>query len=92
MRATASAMPGSILGTDTCNASSYQYVTAGYNVNIRSRAVHTGLQDCMPSSNPIYADNGVTECYWTSRPFVGWHIGSPASNSEYSGKLAAMGF
>lgn len=83
---------GSILGTDTCNANSYEQVTAGGNVNIRSRAAHTSSQDCMRSTNPLYSGNGVVECYWTSRAFVGWHIGSPASNSEYSGKLASMGF
>ncbi len=83
---------GALFGTDNCNASIFETATAGDNVNIRSRAVHPSTRDCMPSTNPIYADNGVEECYWTVRPFVGWHIGFPADNSDYSGKLAAMGF
>ncbi|MFL5403295.1 MAG: hypothetical protein ACJ8BF_10810 [Gemmatimonadales bacterium] len=83
---------GSIMGTDTCQADLFERVVAGDNVNVRSRAAHTAAQDCWPSTNPIYSSNGIKECYWTFKKFLGWHVGYTGTGSEYTDKLRTMGF
>ena len=86
---------GGALGLDTCISDTPARVYAGGNVNIGSRTQHTALQDCMPSSDPIYAGNGNIECYWTDSLFAGWTGGRPAA-SAYSDplkkNLVYMGF
>jgi len=83
---------GSIVGTDECNATLFERVFAGNNVNIGSRAVHSAAQDCWLTSNPIYSSLGVKECYWKLDVFLGWHEGYSGGGSEYSPKLTAMTF
>lgn len=80
---------GGTFGSDECNPSAYARVYAGVEVNLGSRA-HPA-QDCVPSSNPFHADNGVIECYWTERRFSGWQGFQPDSD-PYSPKLGAFFF
>jgi hypothetical protein len=83
---------GGALGYDSCSlANSAVQVSAGGNLNLGSRSVHTTGQDCMISSNPILAPYGYIECYWTNRRFGGWS-GSLPNSSAYSPKLSTLGF
>ena len=79
------------LGLDECLADTYQRVPAISALNIGSRSVHSGSQDCLPSANPLLATNGVTECYWTERAFGGWQGKSPKAGA-YSRILNFFGF
>lgn len=86
---------GGFLGYDTCISDTSVRLSAGGNLNVGSRLHHTSSQDCMPSSDPIYSGNGVTECYWTERPFSGWTglIPTAAAYSDPTKKqLQYMGF
>lgn len=78
-------------GTDDCRADTFQRVNATKIRNLGSRANHSATQDCLASTNPLYSGNGVTECYWTNRPFGGWQGRTPEA-SAYSPKLSALGF
>jgi hypothetical protein len=82
---------GSILGTDKCTASRYERVYAGGNVDIGSHSVHSTWQDCVASTNPIYAPIGKKECYWSGSRFGGWQTGQPDSD-PYRDRLIAFGF
>jgi len=77
---------------DDCSlANSAARVSAGGNLNLGSRGTHTPAQDCMVSSNPVLAEYGYIECYWTNRNFAGWS-GSTPDTDPYSPKLADLGF
>ena len=83
---------GGAFGFDSCSSNNVSLrVPAGGNLNLGSSAVHTSAQDCMISSNPIYAQSGRSECYWTVRRFSGW-TGNVPDSSPYRDKLSAMGF
>lgn len=82
---------GGTLNSDECLSDTFARVEAGGNLDIGSRASHTSSQDCVGSANPVYAGNGVTECFWTDRRFTGWSGASPNAGS-YVDRLANLGF
>lgn len=82
---------GAVLGSDDCSSDSFARVEAGATLTIGSRAYHNQWQDCMESSNPLFAGNGVIECYWTNRRFSGWQGYRPDAD-PYEPKLAYFGF
>ena len=82
---------GGTFDADTCISDTLVRVAAGGSLDVGSRAVHSAAQDCVASSNPLYSTNGVTECYWTNRPFTGWQGMTPSSPS-YSSRLSHFGF
>jgi hypothetical protein len=83
---------GGFLGFDHCSlANTAARVSAGQNLNLGSRNVHTSAQDCMLSSDPIKVQMGVIECYWTTRRFSGWSGAIPDATS-YGPKLSSLGF
>jgi hypothetical protein len=77
-------------GADWCSPDTHSRVAVSANANLGSRAHHTPLQDCMPSTNPLYSDGGL-ECYWTEQRFKGWQAAIPDAG-PYSTKLADFGF
>jgi hypothetical protein len=90
---------GGVTDADTCeDNTARRRVPAGQNLNLGSRAVHTPMQDSMPSSNNSYEHygKGRYEAYWTSKPFRGWIPDSVAptalASDPYSAKLAQQGF
>jgi hypothetical protein len=79
------------LNADWCSPNSFARLPAPTSKNIGDRFFHTPAQDCMPSTNPVYSGNGVTECYWTIRRFTGWQGLLPDSD-PYQPILLQFGF
>jgi hypothetical protein len=83
---------GGAFGYDHCSlANTGARVDAGNNLNLGSRWIHSGAQNCWSSTNPVLKNNGVQECYWTYRRFSGWS-GLTPNASAYTDHLLAMGF
>ena len=78
---------GGALGLDYCSPNVYARLIPG--TNLGSRAFP--FLNCMGSSHPVYAQNGVTECYWTNTQFSGWQGYQPAAPG-YSSVVADFGF
>jgi len=76
-------------GFEECVPDRFARVYAGLEVNLGTRSYP--MQDCMASSNPLYSDNGVIECYWTGARFSGWQ-GYQPDTDPYGPKLAGFGF
>ena len=77
-------------GFDDCLPDTYVRIQAAGNANVGSSSVH--LIDCVPSANPLYAQNG-NECYWSPQDFGGWQGGAqPDSDTRYLHHLTAFGF
>lgn len=66
---------GGFLHMDHCSPNTYSRVGVYANNDVGSNGYR--LQDCMPSSNPIYSGNGVYECYWSAARFSGWQGAQP---------------